>query len=401
MSFCIHNIRAIDPVDGTVGSAVAIDAGKIVALEDRPAEGRLDGGGRLMTPGLIDLHTHGIERYMFEESPEQLKEGLSRLPRYGVTGVCPTCYVALRRDRLAELEALAEALDEVTDVHVPGFHFEGPFLALPGAGAITRPGDLGLLEELLAAMKGKVAIMSVSPDTENIIPVIERLVEHGVLVSMTHTRADWDQTKAAIDAGARHATHFYDVFHLPGPPDAGVRPVGSVEAILQDERCSVDFIPDGQHVHPGVIDIAVRCKGPESVVVISDANIGAGLPEGVYDTPWGFPVSVVPGKGARNAAKGHPNFGLLAGSASTMNELVNNLRNWLDLPEHQIWAMATANPARLLGMTNRGRLQPGAIADLVLWDEKNGQPEALATWHEGQLVWSSPDFDAAQTATQS
>ena len=397
MGFCIHNVQALDPLDGTVAPSVAVDGDAIVGLEDRAADRRLDGGGRLLTPGLIDLHTHGIERHAFEASPEQLRMGLSRLPGDGVTGVCPTLYGILHREQLAELEALAKALDEVDDVYVPGFHLEGPFLALPGAGAVTQPGDLGLLDEMLAAANGKVAAMSISPDTKNIIPVIERLVERGVVVLMTHTCADWDQTKAAIDAGARHATHFYDVFHLPGPADAGPRPVGSVEAILQDPRCTVDFIADGEHVHPGVIDLAVRCKGPGQVMLISDGNVGAGLPEGVYETPWGFPVKVVPGKGARNADPNHPLFDVLAGSAVTLNEEVGNLIRWLDLPDAQVWAMATANPAALLRLADRGRIAPGAKADLVLWDDHDGRFTPAATWVSGRLVWSAPDFDVEGT----
>ena len=400
MSICIHDVQVLDPVKGRITSAAVIEDGKVAALEPRPSAEQLDGGGRLLTPGLIDLHTHGIERHAFEASPEELGRGLARLPRFGITSVCPTCYGVLRRERLAELEALAAVLDDPADVHVPGLHLEGPFLALPGIGAETQPGDLGLLEEMLAAARGKVAVMSLSPDTPHIIPVIERLRERGVLVCITHTRADWDQTKAAIDAGARHATHFYDVFHLPGLADEGVRPVGAVEAILQDPRCTVDFIADGEHVQPGVIDLAVRCKGPENVVLISDGNVGAGLPEGVYDTPWGFPVSVAPGKAARNAAEGDPNFGKLAGSASTVAEGVDNLNRWLDLPEAQVWAMGTTNPAALLGLSGRGQLQPGAVADLVLWDEQDGRHAPAATWQAGRLVWSTPDFDATTTATR-
>ena len=398
MSFCIHNVQALDPIGGTTASVVAVDGDAIVALEDRAADVQLDGGGRLMTPGLIDLHTHGIERYAFEASPEQLRMGLPRLPRYGVTSVCPTLYGNLHREQLAELEALAAALDEVDGVHVPGFHLEGPFLALPGAGAVTQPGDLGFLDEMLAAVKDRAAVMSISPDTQNIIPVIERLIERGVVPLMTHTRADWDQTKAAIDAGARHATHFYDVFHLPGPADAGPRPVGAVEAILQDRRCTIDFIADGVHVHPGVIDMAVQCMGPERVMLISDGNVGAGLPGGIYETPWGFSVKVVPGQGARNADPDSPNFGGLAGSASTLNEEVGNLIKWLDLPDAQVWAMATANPAALLGMADRGRITPGAKADLVLWNNDDGRFTPAATWVSGRLVWSAPDFDAEGNA---
>ncbi|MBI2497232.1 MAG: N-acetylglucosamine-6-phosphate deacetylase, partial [Opitutae bacterium] len=118
---------------------------------------------------------------------------------------------------------------------------------------------------------------------------------------ITHTRASVAQTEAAIDAGAVHATHFYDVFYPPTETDPGVRPVGAVETILADPRASVDFIADGIHVHPTAIRAALAAKTFAGVTLITDSNIGAGLPAGVYDTPWGYQVRVSPEEAARHA----------------------------------------------------------------------------------------------------
>lgn len=339
---------------------------------------RVDGGGRLLTPGLIDVHTHGIERHMYELSGEGLRNCAAALGKYGTTTALPTLYTTMRRDKLAHLDELARALEQT---HLPGFHLEGPFLALPGAGADTIPGDLGLLEDVLAACHRRVNAMSISPDTPNIIPVIERLREHGISVFITHTRASVDQTQAAIDAGATHATHFYDVFPLPPETDGGVRPVGAVETILANRHVTVDFIADGAHVHPMAIRAALAAKGFERIILITDSNIGAGLPPGVYDTPWGYAVRVQEGRGARHVDK---NF--LAGSALTMNRGMENLLRWLDLPPAQVWAMGTSNTARMLGLTDRGTLDVGARADLVLWND-NLQP--AQTWVEGNCVYEN------------
>src|SRR5262249_45336740 len=149
-----------------------------------------------------------------------------------------------------------------------------------------------LLKDMLAACQDRVAIMSISPDQKNVLPVIVHLKERGIVPFITHTRASVEQTQAAIEAGARHATHFYDVFPVPEEKDPGVRPVGAVEAILADRRVSVDFISDGVHVHPTAIRAAVAAKGWAGVILITDSNIGAGLPSGQYDTPWGYPVHV-------------------------------------------------------------------------------------------------------------
>ena len=220
--------------------------------------------------------------------------------------------------------------------------------------------------------------MSLSPEQSDILPVIQRLCEQNIVPFITHTRASVEQTEAAIEAGARHATHFYDVFPVPEEKDAGARPVGAVEALLADPRASVDFICDGVHVHPTAIRAAVAAKGWKNVMLITDSNIGSGLPAGEYDTPWGYRVRVAPGEAARHATKG-----FLAGSALTMNVGMQNLLRWLApaLTPEQIWAMGTLNPARLLGLKHKGRIAPGADADLVLWDE---QLNAVRTWVGGE-----------------
>jgi N-acetylglucosamine-6-phosphate deacetylase len=358
----------------------------IDAVDEAPPPGatELDACGSLLTPGLIDLHTHGIGRSLYERSPEDLLEGAAMLPRFGTTCVLPTLYRVFGREFMNHLSQLAAGLDQVTTVRFPGFHLEGPFLALPGAGAECLPGDLVLLDEILDACKGKAVVMSISPDTPNILPVIERLVEKGVIPFMTHTCASVAQTEVAMAAGAIHATHFYDVFPLPPVQTGGVRPCGAVEAILATPECSVDFIPDGTHVEPVAIRAALAAKGFRKVLLITDSNIGAGLPDGVHETPWGYSVLVKAGEGARVADEGHPKKGGLAGSALTMDAGIRNLFQWLDLPPEQIWAMGTSNAADLVRLHHLGRIQPGAAADLVLWNESL---EVETTWLAGREVY--------------
>jgi N-acetylglucosamine-6-phosphate deacetylase len=367
----ITQVRIVVPGVGIVAGDVLVKDARIAALGklevgSSPAGGeiRVNGGGRLLTPGLIDVHTHGVMHHLYESGAEGLRGAAKVLGQFGVTTIVPTIVPRMEPGWLDRLAGIAEAVPEVRGVHVPGLHIEGPFVAIGGAACATVPGDLGLLEEILAAGRGHIAIMSVSPDTPNVIPVIRRLREKGVAVFFTHTRADVAQAEAAFEAGARHATHFYDVFYPPAEKDPGVRPVGVVEAALADPRVTVDFIADGVHVHPTAIRAAVAAKGYKGVTLISDSNVGAGLPPGVYDTPWGFQVRVREGDGARHVEKN-----TLAGSALTMNRGIANLLQWLDLPPEQVWAMGTSNPARLLGLERKGRMAAGADADLVLWDE--------------------------------
>ncbi len=418
MDTLIFNARVMQPGEGLVATWLRIRDGKIAGFGTRlpnpVGEGanHIDAGGGLLTPGLIDVHTHGICEYAYEGGPHELLKGLRQVARHGTTCVLPTLYELVTRERLERLAELSAALDDVDTVAVPGFHFEGPFMAHAGAAIKTMPGDVGLLETLVEASGGRVAAMSLSPETENVLPVIERLHSMRIPPFITHTRASVEQTEAAIEAGARHATHFYDVFPVPEEQDMGVRPVGAVETILADSRCTVDFICDGVHVHPMAVKAALAAKGSEGVILITDSNIGAGMPSGVYQTPMAGPVRVSPHNGVRIDDRNHKLYGSLAGSALTMDRGISNLMDWLDLPQAQVWAMATSNPARLLGLADKGVIRVGADADLVLWREeteiieqkgtkgrkgRKGRKErkgsdvryrALRTWVGGRCVYS-------------
>lgn len=384
-SLLIRQARLLNPGKSIETGDALIRDGKIVALgriESGEADlETIDGGGRLLTPGLIDVHTHGICHSLYDQGTDSLCTAAGELPRFGVTTILPTIIPRPADDLMERLAALAAAVPAITEVNIPGFHLEGPFMALGGAACPTLPGDPVLLEQLLAACAGRVAAMSISPDTKDILPIIRTLRERSITVFITHTRADVDQTQAALEAGARHATHFYDVFYAPAETDPGVRPVGAVETILADPRATVDFIADGIHVHPMAIKAAIAAKTWAGVVLITDSNIGAGLPAGIYDTPWGFRVKVAPDQAARNEHTGG-----LAGSSLTMNRGIANLLAWLDLPPEQVWAMGTLNPARVMGLTAKGRLEPGADADLVLW---NDDLTATRTWVNGRLVYEA------------
>ncbi|MBE0542548.1 MAG: amidohydrolase family protein [Verrucomicrobia bacterium] len=381
----ITNVRIVEPGRRIYPGQLLIREGRIASMDQSNSvvttgATRIDGQNGLLTPGLIDVHTHGFMQFIYESGPEALLSAARELGRFGVTCALPTIVPRVEVAFLRKLELIADATPSVRGVRIPGLHLEGPFVAIAGAACATVDGDLGLLEELLAAGRGRVSVMSVSPETPNVLPVIKRLRERGIKVFLTHTRATVEQTQAALDAGATHATHFYDVFPVPPETEPGVRPVGVVETMLADRRATVDFIADGVHVHPMAIRAAVAAKGYEGVILITDSNIGAGLPPGEYDTPWGYRVRVREGDAARHAEK---NF--LAGSALTMDRGIANLLRWLDLPAEQVWAMGTSNPARLLELNNQGTLKVGAPADLVLWSE---DLHPVRTWIGGECVYA-------------
>lgn len=383
-SFLLKDVQVVVPGSGVANGDVLVRNGRIAAMgavrdPDVDASHCIEGRGRLLTPGMVDIHTHGILRHLYARGRSEFLAGAACLAQFGVTTVVPTIVPQISPRWLDKISEVAAALPDVRGVNVPGLHLEGPFLAIKGSAAETLAGDVGLLDEILSACRGLLSVMSVSPEVPNILPVIRRLRENHTKVFITHTRASAEQTDAAFAAGAIHATHFYDVFPPPAEADPGVRPVGAVEAVLANRKVSVDFICDGIHVHPAAIRAAVAAKGYRGVILITDSIVGAGLPSGVYDTPWGFQVRLRDGDASRHATKN-----ILAGSALTMDRGISNLLKWLDLPREQVWAMATRNPAELLGLEETATLETGSHADLVLWDEA-GHP--AQTWVRGQSAY--------------
>lgn len=392
----IENVRIISQRGISAPSYVLVEEGKIVDLgidykHSKALAGNIeniDGKCGLLTPGLIDIHTHGIEHYGYENGLEALTKAARILPSHGTTCILPTIVPDPNsKDLLEHLALISCAIDQIEDVCIPGLHLEGPFVGVGGAACKPMKGDLKLLDAMLEACGGKVLAMSIAPEVSNIIAIIDRLIEVDVVPFITHTQATIEQAQAAIDAGARHATHFYDVFYPPERKDGGVHPAGAIEALLADDRCTVDFICDGVHVHPVVVKATLGAKGYENMILITDSGVGAGLPDGIYDSPWGFPVRVEYKNGIRNADPDHPGYGRLVGSSLTMNIGINNLMQWLDIPSHQIFAMGTANPARLMNLKNKGAIQPNADADLVLWEETESSLVPIQTWVSGKCIW--------------
>jgi len=356
--------------------SVLVEESKIVRvapaaeLADEPADEAVEAGGGYLAPGLIDLHFHGVHRYRLDAGADHLAAVCEVLPRYGVTGFLPTLSPRPKGEDAEFLASLAQS--EPGGTQVLGFHLEGPFLTLTGA---LPPEALGTcdpqrVESLIEAGRPHRVIFSVAPDFDGILDLLPLMAAGDTPVFMTHTAATVEQTQAAIEAGVRHATHFYDVYPVPPETEPGSRPCGTVEAILADPRVSVDFILDGEHVHPIAVQMALQCKGPDRVCLITDANTGSGLPPGRYEIWDGSEVEFAyPGAPARLTEKSRfP--GALAGSGLTLDLAVRNAGRLLGLDIPQAVRMASANPARVLGLGGRkGQIKEGFDADLVLLDE--------------------------------
>ncbi len=360
---------------------IRLENGIISSLPVARPEGRIiDFGDSFIAPGFIDLHIHGIHHSLVDNGPEELSEMCRILPRYGVTGFLPTVTSKPAGEDAAFVSLLAEMKTE--GAAILGFHMEGPFLKLTGAlssDAISGS-NISRVESLIKAAEPYRAIFSISPDVsgiENILPLMSR---NNTPVFITHTMATVEQTQKAIELGAIHATHFYDVFPCPPVQDPGVRPCGAVEAVLADERVSVDFILDGVHVDPVAVKMALLCKrnGPGCVCLISDSNIGTGLEPGRYTFNTMGEIEF--------AHKGAParmvKDNTLAGSGLTLDQALRNAVKWLDIDLPEAVKMVSTNPAKVLGLDNsKGKLEKGYDADFVIL---NRELQVTQTWMKGK-----------------
>jgi N-acetylglucosamine-6-phosphate deacetylase len=287
----------IDPIDGARPGRLVIEADLISAVEEDPSAG----DEPFLFPGFVDLQV------------------------YESAGIAATGVTAY-------LQAAHEPM-ETSDPLCLGLHLEGPFLNPEAAGAIPvealRDVDLGLLAGWLE--RGDVRLVTVAPELEGAFDAVRLIVETGAVAGLGHTAANCATVRAAIDAGARFATH---VWNAMAPLQA--RSTGPVPELLLDERVTLGLIADGRHLHPRVEELTVRVAGPGRVALTSDLVAAPLLDD---DRLTG---------GNRAGA------GLVARMAS------------YGLAEAAM--MASLVPARLLGLTDRGRLAPGFRADVAVLD---------------------------------
>jgi N-acetylglucosamine-6-phosphate deacetylase len=328
--------------------------------------------GFRVAPGFVDLQCNGGLGIDLASEPERLWELGALLPRFGVTAWLPT--IVTTPDGVVDraLAALADGSPDGWAGALPiGLHLEGPFLSSPKRGA--HPEALLCAPTLDAidswTRDAGVAVVTIAPDLPGALEVIAALVERGVIVSLGHTPATAEQASAAVDAGARWVTHLFNAMaplHHREPGLAGVA--------LSDERLHVGLIPDGIHVHPDVVKTAQRALG-ERLTIVTDAVAALGMPLGKQ--PLGRTEVTIDDTGVRLAD------GTLAGSNLAMDQGVRNLVAFTGCsPADAIRAASTA-PAALLGDETRGRLDPGARADLVVLTE---DLHLVSTYAGGELV---------------
>jgi N-acetylglucosamine-6-phosphate deacetylase len=370
--FAIRGRLAIG--DALESGTIVVADGRIAEVLRAPRDGALPRAvidAPIVAPGLIDLQVNGG----IGIDPTALSVLARRLPEAGVTAYLPTLIsspAATYRDAFAALAALRDA----RGARVLGLHLEGPFLSPQWKGAhplsaIAEASDV-LFEELLACPA--LRLMTLAPELPGALIRIRRLRERGVQVSLGHTNATYEEFLAGVDAGAEMATHLYNAMS-----PFGHRAPGAIGAALTDERVTVGLIADGVHSHPASLRLALRAKGADHVALVTDMMAGAGMPPGRYQL-GGQPVVV-------DETAAHLDDGTLAGAILTLDQAVRNAVRLAGVTPPQALRMATEVPARLLGLTESGRIIVGAMADLALFDD---DLHVVATIVGGEMAYRRP-----------
>lgn len=319
-----------------------------------------------LVPGFVDTHVHGGGGGDYS-GPEvaDVEKSVAYFRRHGTTTTFASLVTA-EPDRL--LAQIARLVPLVHTGELAGIHLEGPFLSPRRRGAheptlLLEP-DPRLIERLLAVGDGAVKMITVAPELPGGLDAIAQIVAAGVTAAIGHTAGDQHSTAAALDAGARVATHLFNAM-----PPIHHREPGPIPLLLSDPRCLVELICDGVHLHPEVVAMAIAAAGPERVALITDAMIATGRPDGRYRL--GELDVVVSGGVARLSGEdGRP--GSIAGSTLTMAGAVALLVQQIGVSVPDAAQMAATTPARWHGLSDVGEIATGHRADLVLLDDDGG-----------------------------
>ncbi len=395
MKTVIVGAKALLP-EGIRQCQVIVENGRILdvaehvpfELEDR----MIRGSGLYLCPGFVDIHVHGGGGFSaMSGKAEDVIAMANAHARHGTTSILPTTLAAPIPILRAAVQGIRRAAELPCDADILGAHLEGPCLSPAQTGA-QSPDDLKIpaetdLTPLLDAWPGGVRMMGAAPELPGALALGDQLMWRGIVASIAHSNATYDQVEEALDHGYCDVTHLYS--SCSGMIRVhSYRVPGVIEAGLNLDALTVQVIADGKHLPLSLLQLIYRCKGAEKIELITDGlEFAAGnLVEGtVYRQLNG--VETVYEDGVMKLLSRES----FAGSVATMHRCVRTMAQ-AGVPLIQAVRMASENPARRIGAARKGRIAPGMDADLLLMDENLDLKWVMAG---GRVI---RDFDAPEEA---
>jgi N-acetylglucosamine-6-phosphate deacetylase len=339
---------------------IHISDGKFVTKEeDKDSSNVVDGKGAYAIPGLVDIHFHGC---VGEDFCDASLEGLQKMADYeasiGVTSIC-LATMTVSKEELRKIMLNAGNYKGKSGANLVGINMEGPFInpAKKGAQAEENiiPCDVELYRKLQEDAKGLIKLVDIAPEGNGAMEFI-RQVKDEVVVSIAHTTADYDTARQAFELGASHVTHLYNAM-----PPLNHRNPGVIGAAAEQDKCHVELICDGVHIHPAVVRATFAMFGWERIILISDSMRGTGLDDGIY-TLGGQKVH-------KKGSCATLSDGTIAGSVTNLMGCIVTAVKQMHIPLEVAVACASENPAKEIGIFDHcGSITNGKDADLVLLD---------------------------------
>jgi N-acetylglucosamine-6-phosphate deacetylase len=367
---------------------VQIEGGTIRSVA--PADDESDAW---LAPGLFDSQVNGFggkDLNAAETVPEDASAVMQLLWEAGVTRFCPTVTTHSFERMSNSLRAIARACEQDARLkHASAtFHIEGPYISAEDGPRGAHPREHARLPDwdefrrFQDAAQGRIGYVTLAPELPGAAQLVEKAAREGIVVALGHHAGNTDQIRAAVEAGARHSTHLGNGAHAQLP-----RHPNYIWDQLAEDRLSAGIIADGHHLPPAVVKSFVRAKGLERTILVSDAIAAAGLPPGRYDGNKGQAIEIT--ETGRIQLAGTP---FLAGSGLRLHQGVGNAVRFAGIALAESVRLATENPARLFGISDRyGRLEPGSDADLLVfaWDEAQSEITVRQTISAGEVVYQS------------
>lgn len=360
--------------DGIIeGKRLWVQDGKILAITDEVFENAnvIDVQGAYISPGFIDIHTHGAGGHDFMDGTiEAIKEATLMHMRHGVTTLLPT---TLSYGIEAIEKAIAQAREASKDDGLPnilGVHLEGPYFSKEQAGAQDPRYIIPIVkdeyEEIIKNSDGFIKRWSFAPELDNALEFCAYLIENGISPSIAHSNAEYKDVLKAYELGCHTVTHLYSGMSTIVRKNA-YRVLGVVESAYLLDDMVVEVIADGHHLPPELLQLIYKGKGVDNICLVTDSMRGGGMPEGesiLGRKQDGMPCII------ENGVAKLMDRSAFAGSVATFDRLVRVFYKDVNVPLVDCIKMASTNPAKVIGESEtKGKIQEGYDADIVVFDD--------------------------------